>query len=305
MDTRLQQLSYSSMLSLHSCPRAFQLYKLNSKTSEFEDIHQSLTFLFGHTVGAGIQLLMEGNSYDNTLWKLFLAWDMDLFDLNPKQQKSFWHAMAALELFTELRDSGFLAEYDLMYFNGKPACELSFRIALPNGFRYRGFVDAVLRNRETGEAVVLEIKTTSSSTSLNPAQYKNSAQAIGYSIVLDHLFPGLSSYQVIYLPYLTKAREWQPAYYDKNHLQRALWLQELLLDIQTIQLYENTGVYPMHGESCFSFYRECEYFNLCTLSIENLIKPASPETESKIAAETYDVEVTFEDLIQAQLSKES
>ncbi len=305
MDPRIQQLSYSSCLALHSCPRAFQLYKLNSLTrEEEEDTNQSLTFLFGHTVGYGVQCLLEGNTYDSVIWKLFLSWDMDIFVDNPKQNKSFWKALYAIELASRICDVGFLSEYDLVYHSGKPACELSFRIHLPNEYKYRGFVDAVLQHKETGEVVVLEIKTTSSRV-VSPAQYKNSAQAVGYSVVLDHLFPNLSSYRVIYLPYLTKDMSWEPAPYNKSYLQRALWIQELLLDTQTISLYDSFGVYPMRGESCFNYYRECEYFGLCTMATEKLTSPHNPEKVQEELNKTYDVEVTLEQLIETQLVKSS
>ena len=38
IDTRIKQLSYSSLLKLHSCPRAYQLYKLNTQIEIPEDI---------------------------------------------------------------------------------------------------------------------------------------------------------------------------------------------------------------------------------------------------------------------------
>lgn len=299
MDHRLKQLSYSSLLNLHSCPRRFQLNKLQAEVDQ-EDLDASITFAFGHTVGYGIQLAMEGYTEFEILFKLFCAWKPDLLAENPKQNKSFFLAVFAVQKFLALREAGFLSDYELVYWNGKPACELSFRVTLLDGFRYRGFVDVVLRSKVTGEVIVLELKTTSS-TNLNPATYKNSAQAIGYSIVLDVLFPGLSSYQVLYLVYTTKNYEYNPLPFEKSYLQRALWIRELLLDIETLKMYEEAGVYPMHGESCYSFYRECEYLSLCTLSTDRLIDP--PPTEPK--EEEFQIELTLNDLIESQLSKAS
>ena len=51
IDPRIKQLSYSSLLTLHSCQRKFQLYKLNTPTEQPEDIPGSLTFAYGHCVG--------------------------------------------------------------------------------------------------------------------------------------------------------------------------------------------------------------------------------------------------------------
>lgn len=296
MDHRLQQLSYSSLLTLHSCPRRFQLDKLQAEKAQ-EDIESSVTFAFGHLVGHGIQRAMENIPESQIIWELFLMWKPDLWAENIKQVKSFYHAVFAVQKFIAMRASGYLDQYELVYHNNKPACELSFRITFPDGFKYRGFVDVVLRDKVTGEVIVLELKTTASAN-LNPATYKNSSQAIGYSVVLDVLFPELSSYQVLYLVYTTKNYEYNPLPFEKSYLQRALWIRELLLDVETIKMYEAAGVYPMHGESCFNFYRECSYYGQCTLATEYLTTECE---ESKV--EEFQIELTLQDLIKSQLSK--
>lgn len=297
MDNRLQRLSYSSLLTLHECPRKFQLDKLQAEF-EMEDIDSSVTFAFGHCVGYGLQLALENKSEAEIIWELYKMWSPDLFAENIKQVKSFYHAVFAVQKFISLRESGYLADYELVSYMGKPACELSFCITLPDGFKYRGFVDVVLQHKLTGEVIVLELKTTSA-TNLNPTTYKNSAQAIGYSVVLDVLFPELSSYKVLYLVYTTKNFEYNPLEFDKSYLQRALWIRELLLDIEVIKLYEEAEVYPMRGESCLSFYRDCKYLNLCTLSTDKITDP--PPLEEK--QEEFQINLTLQDLIEAQLRK--
>jgi len=299
IDYRIRQLSYSSLLTLHQCPRKFELYKKRSTFRTEEDIKSSITFAFGHVVGEAIQLALEGLTEDEIIWKMFLNWKPDLFAIHERDAKSFFLAVIALQRFLELRQQGFLDDYELVYYNGAPACELSFSITFPDGFRLRGFVDAVLRHKVTGEILVLECKTTNAS-SINPATYKNSAQAIGYSVVLDHLYPDLSSYKVLYLVYQTKSREYNPIPFTKSFLQRALWIRELLLDIETIKLYEEAEIYPMHGESCTSFGRDCEYFQTCTLSTEHLTKPCTPEEEDRT---DYQVQIGLEDLLDSQLRK--
>lgn len=298
-DYRIRQLSYSGILTLHSCPRKFQLYRLRTTHRAEESLKSTITFAYGHIVGEAIQLALEDKSEQEIIWRMFLGWHTDLAAEDEKLNKSFWQAVIALKRFIALRDQGFLQEYELVWYNGKPACELSFAVLFPDGFRLRGFVDAVLRNKLTGKVVVLECKTTGSTTT-NPATYKNSAQAIGYSIVLDSIFPDLSSYEVLYLIYNTKSGEYLPIPFQKTYLQRALWIRELLLDIEMIKLYEEAEVYPMHGESCYSFFRECEYLNTCQLSTQYLTKPCTPEEEDKT---DYQVTLTLEDLLDTQLRK--
>jgi hypothetical protein len=306
MDIRLASLSYSSLLTFHSCPRKYQLYRLSAKANENEDASSSVTFAFGHVVGLGIQEYITHHSVDETFWKCFLEWDADLLADNQKQVKSFWLAMAAVQRFISMCNNGYMKDWTLCIYEGKPATELSFIVNFPDGFTYKGYVDAVLQNNTTGEVMVLECKTTSAA-SVNAAAYKNSFQAIGYSIVLDALFPTLSSYQVQYLIYKSKAKEFDVMQFEKSYLDRALWIRSLLLDIETIKMYEEAGIYPMHGESCNDFYRECEYFGLCTLATERITDPLSDEEIEVIKNRNeteFQITLHINDLIAAQLSKE-
>jgi hypothetical protein len=300
IDPRIRELSYSSILTLHNCPREFQLYKLRTQNKLAVSEKSNITFAFGHVVGSGIQDVIAGIPWPKVVWNMFLGWHADLFASDDKASKSFWHAVIAVEKFRNMRNAGFLSDYELVIHNDKPAVELSFVINFPDGFRYRGFVDVVLRNRLSGAIVVLELKTTGSS-SFSPAQYKNSAQAIGYSIVLDVLFPALSSYEVIYLIYQTAKQEYTPIPFTKSYLQRALWIKELLLDIEMIKLYEEAQVYPMHGESCYRFFRECSYINSCQMSTSLLADGFDPEIHTDETQ--YQISVSLSDVIAAQLTK--
>lgn len=309
IDYRIRQLSYSSLLTLHTCPRKFQLYKLRSSHREEERLKQTITFAFGHVVGEAIANIFSGLSEQEVITKLFLGWHTDLFAEDTKGSKSFWEAMLAVKRMIAMRADGFLNDYEIVYYNGKPACELSFAIIFPDGFRYRGFVDVVLRHRISGKVLVLECKTTGAKT-LNPAKFKNSAQAIGYSIVLDSIFPELSSYEVLYLVYMTKERTYVQLPFEKTHLQRALWIRELLMDIEQIKTYESAQIYPMHGENCYQystetekgtgvFEGECEYINSCTMSTQYQTRPCTPEEEDKT---DYQVVLGLMDLLDTQLS---
>jgi len=304
IDPRLKLLSHSSRLAMHKCPKAYQLYRLNSINSGVVDILQGITFSYGTAVGIGIQSILEGKTESQVILDVFLAWDVDLLDSNPKQKKSIWEAIFAAQRFFNVRLTHTLKDYELVYYKGKPAVELGFKIQLDNGYSYRGFLDAVLQHKVTKEALVLESKT--SSIKPDSAQYKNSGQAIGYSIVLDTLFPELSSYKVLYMIYYTKAREYVEMPFTKTLLQRALWLQDLLLDVDKLKLYEEYNSYPMHGESCFNFFKPCEYIGLCTLSLDRLIKPITAHNWQKLEdneAEAYDFTVDFYDLVTDQIKK--
>ena len=306
IDPRLKLLSHSSRTTLHKCPRKYQLYRLNSKELALEELkgmEQGVTFAYGTAVGVGVQSTLEEKTEEQIILDTFLSWDVDLLDSNPRQKKSFWLALYAVQRFIALREKGFLNSYELVYYKGKPAVELAFQVTLPNGYKYRGFLDAALKHKVTGEVMVLECKTSSGTA--NSSTYKNSGQAVGYSVVLDTLFPDLSSYTVLYLVYESKSYEYVELPFKKSLLQRALWLQELLLDTQIIDLYETYDTYPMHGESCFDFFRDCEYMSLCTLSTANLVKPLTQAVLDKIELDEakYDFKVDFYALVEAQLEK--
>jgi hypothetical protein len=282
------------------------LDRLGSISEQSESISESITFSYGQIVGLGIQLSLESKSEEEIIWQMFLGWKPELFADNPKQNKSFAAAVFAVQKFQAMQKEGYLDGYSLVTYQGKPACELSFLITLPNQFKYRGFVDAVLQHDITGEVIVLECKT-SSATTLNPATYKNSAQAIGYSIVLDAIFPELSSYRVLYLIYSTKQLQYDQLEFTKSYLQRARWIRELVLDCDTLSMYLGNDLFPMRGESCFSYFRECNYMGLCQMETDRLVTPITPEQIEKIEKvnSEYQIQITLDDLINSQLSKVS
>lgn len=307
IDPRLKMLSHSSNSTLHKCPRKFQLYRMNSLAQEeTENVFGQLTLDFGTVVGHGIQRIFEDIPLDTIILEMFLMWSVDIEIRDNKRSKSLPEAILAVQQFHHLRNnSDYLADYELLYTeNGKPAVELAFKILLPEGFSYRGFIDVVLRHKETGEILVVEDKTTWY-REINPAQYKNSGQALGYSVILDHLVPGLSSYTVLYLVYGTTLKEFNELPFEKSSLQRAEWLTQTLMDTQLIQMYESYGLYPKNGDFCYDFYRECPYFGLCSLDTANLIKPLTVAEWEKIQKkeEVYEFVFDFHELVSTQINK--
>lgn len=309
IDKRIQLLSYSSLLTLHACPRKFQLYKLKSERATQDEI-AGVTFAFGHVVGQGIQDVFEDREYKDIVLRMFAMWDSkSLFDKDEKRHKSFSEAVQCIRKFRALREAGFLEEYELVYVpnpvsgRSEPACELGFAVSVFDGFTYRGFVDAVLRNKITGEIVVLECKTTWM-REVSTAAYKNSGQALGYSVVLDSLFPGISSYSVLYLVYSTTTLDFNCLPFAKSFGQRAEWIRSLVFDVEDIARYEEIGFYPKRGESCNDFFRECEYFNVCNLSTSYLAKPCTEsEEEIQVAEARYTHKFTLAEIIEKQVAR--
>ena len=299
IDPRLTRLSHSGRTTLHRCPRKYQLQKIASTPHDREN---NVTLAFGTTVGLGIQCVLENKPPNDVIMEMLLSWNLpDLYDEESKTSKSFFYALFAVQSFSSIRN-GPLDEYNLAYFKGKPAVELSFRIALPYDFTYRGFVDVVLQHKTTGKYLVLEVKTTGAKV-VTEATYKNSGQALGYSLILDAIAPGQSEYEMWYLVYLSSAQRYELLTFKKHYSDRAFWIKELIMDVETVIFYEKQGRYPSHGESCYDFFRVCSFYSICTMSTATLELPYNAAEDKELTAE-YMLELSLLDIINAQLLRE-
>lgn len=276
IDPRYTLLSYSSLLTLHECPRKFQLMKLGVGATD--DPSTSVTFAYGHAVGAGAALYLVTRNLDAAIWEAFLAWDVDFEAVNEKQKKSFPYVVLALEIFAQSQE---FDDMEVVSYEGMPALELSFKVTFPGElaeFSMRGFLDALLREQDTGQLFVFEHKT-SSGNYVNPVGYKNSSQGVGYSVIVDKIAPEASSYEIKYSIYMTKLFRYEHFNFLKSKFQKAMWIRDIFHDISQIEYYVkmegNYGHWPMRGESCVSFGRPCQYLDICELKTENLMKPCT------------------------------
>lgn len=285
---------------LDSCPRKYQLTKYEVGMKAEEDMDSRITLAFGTVVGLGIQKVFEGFSRRDTIFEMFLAWELPLCVTSSKHKKSFFLAIAAIDKIIAMRASGFLKEYIFV------DAELSFLVSFPDGFNERGFLDLVLEHSETGEILCVEIKTDSSKYAVHEAKYSNSPQALGYSIVLDTVQPGITSYKVLYLVYMSELMDYNVFQFAKSDLAKAEWIQTALVKIEILKLYERNQAFPKHGQNCLAWNRPCRFYGVCNLSDPLLLKPITKAQEEKIAAENnekYRIQISIENLIEAQLNR--
>jgi hypothetical protein len=93
--------------------------------------------------------------------------------------------------------------------------------------------------------------------------------------------------------------------FPKNPHQRALWIRDRLWDVEQVErLFElegNYGIWPMHGESCTQFGRNCEYMDVCHLDTGNLMSKLREnqlvERKRDGTEAEYDFELNVEDLL--------
>lgn len=299
----LKQMSHSSIITLHHCPRKYELEKLGKRLQDWGEVHLD----FGHVVGEGVQEYFITRSRDAAMMKVYMGWqsgiDEGAEEGREKSKKTFWHALHAVDRFISYAETYF-GNFEIAILNGRPAVELGFCIDCGDGYVYRGYIDAVLIDRVAKRLVVLENKTTGS-WNVNEASYKNSGQGLGYMVLLDIVAEALgmqivSDYPVYYPVYKTMDFDWEIMQFSKSKTARAKWIRSLLLDKSHIQQYAELEYFPMHGESCMNFNKQCEYFGVCELSNASIIGTPVERIEK---AGKYDYYFSLDDLIQQQLAQ--
>lgn len=319
----IKQLSYSSCLAVHGCARKMELNKLLPRgfaediVFDFGDMVEdsvaelekkaagNATFAYGKAVGTGVQEFLVSRDKDKATLATFMAWDTYLWDDSQlKVKKLFETALLAVQKFQYLESLAInLADYELMYYEGKPCVELSFRITLPGEFYYRGFIDAVLKNKYTGEIIVLECKTTGARY-VNAVMYQNSEQGVSYALVLDKLFGKMASYSVLYCAYLTIIEKWETFLFPKSPVQRMEWFRNTFDDVQTVQRWLDADYFPRRGESCMGYGKPCVHIDTCHLDMHDFYlsdAQAQRELDKENAEGKYQVEITLDELIEAQI----
>jgi len=262
-------ISNSILGGLHACPRRLLLEKIEANKAAHLQLPESpnIDFVFGHSVGAGVQALFAFERLDYALYAAFLSWragwDFGREDYLRRKNKTIEKAVLAVESFSYFRNSN-LDEWEIYTTaTGKPAVEISFCIDLGKT-KYYGHIDLILRNKRTGRIAVGEIKTSGYS---NPdeASYRNSGQALGYSLILDSIVGVDADYDVIYMTYSSTGQEWHLMPFAKSTHMKLEWLQDRLIDSGHLQQYFQLQHFPKNGASCLQFNRRCQFYGTCDL----------------------------------------
>jgi hypothetical protein len=294
-------LTYSTSDIFHSCPRKYQLKKMQAEAGVSERVN-SPTFAFGHAVGAGVAVYDETKDIRQALWAAFLAWDIDLLETERKANKSvgksFYEACWALYSYQEFYNSETnLRDYDSI------KIEATIAVDFENGHFYSGHIDEVLQHRETGRFLVKENKTTGLN-SVDPVMYQNSDQALSYAIVVDML--GGSEYEVLYTVYSSTAQQWHQFSFVKDSLKKAEWIQDQLLIQHQIDSYSELNFFPKRGRSCYNFMRRCEFLDTCEFSTAHTFGkkfselPTLHSIQDISAIEQVDFATTLSEIVQRQ-----
>lgn len=303
--------SYSTFGNLNSCERFFSINKLElarayaNYTNEDPFLFETnMDLAFGKAMETGVQDALLGKTKQETFIDMFLSWDMLLDAVHPKgYNKTFMDASIAIDKFFWIKDNLFLG-WEIAYFNGKPAIELSFCIDLGNGYFYVGHADIILYNPMLNLYRVVENKTTIY-RNIDEAMYKNSDQAVGYSVILDAIAKdkhATATFEVFYLVYSASEEQFKLFNFTKSRSARAGWLNTILFDYQRIELCKQTGFWPKRGNSCFNWNRRCKYFDLCDLPADSFNSTGDFDyiTADEIKEHEFDFRFTMQEIIDTQ-----
>lgn len=287
------RLSNSTMDLINSCERKFQIEKLlhNDYTRE----HTPDT-VFGTAFGIGIAEYFITRDEDQALYKAWMAYYPELESEKKTMAKCFNALICAFPRVDQM-----LEEYEVVWFNGKPAAELSFALMINEDYYFVGYIDIVLKGIYTDKYVVLDAKTTGLElTNLDPL-YKNSAQLVGYSIALDAIVgEEQAEYDVMYLV-SQLGRSYQPQThvltYKKTVLDRLQWFLSLGLDVERLARMKELNIYPRRGNACLRFNRPCFHFGTCELHSLDIPKVDVQDTNE------YDFYFDLQELIDNHVQR--
>lgn len=284
-ESKAISISYSSLGSFGSCPMRFVL----TKCSNFEvPRHSSAASLIGTAVHEAFQFYLITRNLDGAVKVLMLKYPIKL----KKAMQGNYHFLTAYRILRELVNWFENSNYDLLYINEKPAIEFkvdtTYLIAHTNAPRkvtldkvnYIGFIDAIFIDRSTGEIIVCDIKTSSTTSSEEEeiSKYALSPQTVEYVTNILNLLGFdqqestslISSIKVLYLICRFKGTECaiNPLFLSKT----PECVDNLMNGLrQVVRLIESNGLstaaYYKSG-NCVSYGNRCPFFEWCQSGAE-------------------------------------
>jgi hypothetical protein len=289
------RLSHSALDLLNVCERKFQLDRLLAGIKSKQDWPATV---LGTAFGKGVASYLTFRDIDQAIFATYLGFSPVVEDEKRTEEIAVNLITTAIPYLENI-----LMDWDIAVFNNKPAVELSFRLNIDEDFYFVGYIDIILRNKFNGRSGVLEVKTTALNLfDLDPI-YRNSGQALGYSIVLDKILgESQAEYDVIYqVGQLGAGNGFQPKhstlFYPKTLSDRLNWFITLGMDVERLHRMLQMNIFPMRGSHCLQYMRPCYHLGTCDLHTLDDYKEIE---EDKIV---YDFVYSLNDVIDEHLRR--
>lgn len=298
-------ISYSSLGSFGSCPMRFVL----TKCSNFEvPRHSSAASLIGTAVHEAFQFYLITRNLDGAVKVLMLKYPIKL----KKAMQGNYHFLTAYRILRELVNWFENSNYDLLYINEKPTIEFKVdttylivhtkapRKVTLDKVNYIGFIDAIFIDRSTGEIIVCDIKTSSTTSSEEEelSKYALSPQTVEYVTNILNLLGFdqqestslISSIKVLYLICRFKGTECtiNPLFLSKtpecvDNLMNGLRQVVRLIESNGLSsaAYYKSGNCVIYGNRC-PFFEWCQSGAECQLTLQQAEDPRKAYSTKKI-----------------------
>ena len=307
------RLSHSTINTLLSCPRKFELGHILSPRS-MED-ERNLTLSAGSAIHAAWQEYLRTRSEEIAFFTLLRFFDYEAESRAYGDAKNR-HLEACIRAFDEIIEFYRLRPHlQLATINSRPAVELNFRFNLtcsPLNLWYGGFIDAILYDASSDEFVVHDVKTHRDAEIIS-LKYSNSMQLVGYGLLLNLLrTPSgeavnfLGSFNTDYiLNYIDlSAPRCELLRFTRGIEDLHAWKRQLLLAVRLIEDYAAAATaFPRYGKNCIAFAKPCWFAKPCSLQTlsqaRNWLAPVSEKLALRQTAsnlqekENTDVEITL------------
>lgn len=286
------RLSYSTLQTLNSCPRKFELARVRNPLLLDHSFDETLHTSVGKAIHTGLQSLWLYGDIDRAVIECWIEYSPHL---EEESAAKHWGTMyeGLLQLIERFSSSGWRLWGSRV--------EYSYCIWLDRARRhyYCGFMDGVLLNQD-GRIACGEIKTTGmkGQSHIIEGLYANSNQGLGNSIVLDSLVPEHSSWKMVYPILQFRSARLIDTYlleFEKTRADRLEWLQSLLMTYNRIQEMLEYQLFPRNGSACVSFNQLCPFFGGC----DTVGEEWSPAKEGPEGG--WDIEFDLDELIERQL----
>lgn len=267
------RISHSSHSTLQSCERKLEFRKFYPHAT---DIERDLPPEVGHALHTGYQSWLMDKDRDKAVLDMMFRYPIDLC-ADPNNYRSLEASYATLNTMI---DSGIFMEYEIASIRCpdgiiRKAVEVPFQIDIKNfslsddrqvDVEYVGYIDLILFNRVLEEYIVADIKTTRLNEKDYTPLYAFDTQCLPYALVLEAIL-GLSikrltaSYLVAYVD-LQKPRVLRYTF-EKSEIDIRDWARTLYSDLLEIKKFYALGWFPRRPNSCYSFRKTCQFFDIC------------------------------------------